>query len=158
MTRMRCLRYRTDPAALIEELGSERILRLYLAAQEAELPSLADRTLNAHLRRLGALAAQALGLGITTLAKRDAAHADALLSDIFAVATWHGWELPLAPLGEDEVEVDGLPRGLLGSDPGHEGAGVWVLDHATVALARNRQSGEADWHEHHPRGAGGCTH
>lgn len=155
---MRCLRYRTDPAALIDALGSEPLLRRYLAAQEAELPSLADRTLSAHLRRLNGLAAQALVVGVTILAKRDAAHADALLSDVFAVATWHGWELPAEALGEDEVEVAGLPRGLLGADPGHEGASVWVLDHATVALARARQSGEADWHEHHPRGAGGCGH
>jgi hypothetical protein len=155
---MHCLRFRTDPATLIEELGSERILRLYLAAQETELASLADRTLSAHLRRLNGLAAQALTIGITTLAKRDAAHADALLSDLLAVATWHGWELPIEALGEADAEVEGLPRGLLGVDPGHEGAAVWVLDHGTVALARNRQAGEADWHEHHPRGAGGCTH
>lgn len=155
---MRCLRFRTDPAALVEALASEPILRLYLASQEAELPSLADRGLSAHLRRLNGLAAQAMVVGITTLAKRDAAHADALLSDVLAVATWHGWELPLQALGEDDVDIDGLPRGLLGADPGREGASVWVVDHATVALARNREAGEADWHEHHPRGAGGCSH
>jgi hypothetical protein len=155
---MHCLTFRTDPATLIETLTSEPILRQYIAAYEAEIPSLADRTLGAHVRRLNGLAVEAMTIGFTTLAKRDAAHADALLSDLFAVATWHGWELPLTVLGEMDVAVDGLPRGLLGVDPGREGAGVWVIDHATVALARNREAGEADWHEHHPRGAGGCNH
>ena len=155
---MRCEQFRTDPATLIEALGDAAMLRQYLAAQEAELAILADRQLTGHIRRLGTLAAQAMASGITVLAKRDAAHTDALLTDVFAVATWHRWELPVERLAEAEVDLAGLPRGLLGADIASEGAGLWVVDHGTVALARQRQSGDADWDEHHPRGSGGCSH
>ena len=153
---MICERYRTDPAALVATLSEPAMLQRYLEAQQAELPSLADRQLTAFLRRLGTAAAQAMGLGVTVLARRDAALADALLTDLFAVATWQRWELPVERLGEAEVGIDGAQRGLLGADVAQDGASLWVIDHATVALARLRQAGEADWHEHHPRG--GCTH
>lgn len=154
---MRCELFRTDPAALIDVLGSEEVLRRYLAAQEAEVPVLADRQLVAHLRRLNGLAARALTGGITVLAKQDAAAADQLLTDLLAVATWHGWELPLAREGETEVDVAGLPRGLLGADPGLEGAAAWVVDHGHVALARLREASDsADWSNHHHHGP--CSH
>lgn len=153
---MRCETFRTDPPALCAALGEPALLTRYLAAQEAELPSLADRQMTAFVRRMGALASHALGLGLTVLAKRDVVQADALLTDLFAVATWHGWELPVERLVEQDVEVAGSQRGLLGADVAVDGAGLWLLDHATVALARQRQAGDADWHEHHPRG--GCTH
>lgn len=153
---MICERYRTDPAALIAALSAPAMLRRYLDAQEAELPALADRQMTAFLRRMGRLAGEAMGDGLTLLARRDPAAADALLSDLFAVATWQRWDIPAERLADGEVAVDGLPRGLLGADTSGEGAALWVVDHATVALARLRQAGEADWREHHPRG--GCSH
>lgn len=154
---MRCEVFRTDPAALIAVLGDEPCLRRYLAAQEAEVPALADRPLLEHLRRLNVLAGRALALGFTALATQDAAGADALLTDVFAVATWQQWDLPVQRLEDAEVAVEGLPLGLLGADPGHEGAALWRLDHGRIALARLREaSGEAAWRPHHP--AGGCRH
>jgi hypothetical protein len=154
---MRCELYRTDPAALIEALSSERVLRDYLAAQEAEIPVIADRPLVAFLRRLNGLAAQALASGMTALAKRDPAHTDALLTDLFAVATWNHWDLPIERLPESEVETDGLQRGILGADPGREGASLWLMDHATIALARAREAADvAEWD--HDRHGGGCQH
>jgi hypothetical protein len=151
---MRCERFRTDPATLIEALAAAPLLDAWLEAQQAELAWLADRTLTAHLRRLTALAGRARSGGITLLARQDAAGADALLTDLFAVATWRRWELPVERLDDGEVEVGGLQRGLLGADLGGEGAGLWLIDHATVALARSREAGEADWHSHHPRAGG----
>ncbi len=148
---MNCERFRTDPAALVAALSDNVLLQRYLEAQQAELPSLADRQLTAFLRRMGVLAGQAMTVGLTVLARRDAAQADALLTELFAVATWHAWELPVERLGTAEVAIEGVPRGLLAADVSTDGAGLWVLDHATVALARLRQAGEADWHEHHPR-------
>ena len=146
---MRCETFRTDPATLIAALSEPALLQRYLDAQQAELPSLADRDMTAFLRRMAALAGEALGTGMTALARRDAAHADALLTDLFAVATWHGWELPIERLGEAEAEPEA--RGLLGADVATDGATLWLIDHATIALARARQAGEADWHSHHPR-------
>lgn len=153
---MRCEVFRTDPAALIACLGGESCLRRYLASQEAEAPALADRPLQAHLRRLNGLAIRALAVGFTDLATGDAAGADALLTDLFAVATWQAWELPVERQADAEVAVESLPRGLLGVDPGQEGAGLWLIDHGRVALARNRSVGEAAWTAHHPEG--GCRH
>ena len=146
---MRCETFRTDPATLIAALSEPALLQRYLDAQQVELPSLADRGMTAFLRRMGALAAEAQGVGVTMLARRDPAQADALLTDLFAVATWHGWELPVERLGETDAEVG--VRGLLGADVAADGATLWLIDHATVALARARQAGEADWHSHHPR-------
>lgn len=153
---MRCETFRTDPPALCVALGEPALLTRYLAAQEAELASLADRQMGAFVRRMAALANQALGVGLTVLAKRDLVQADALLTDLCAVATWQAWELPVQRLAELDVEIAGCQRGLLGADVAVDGAGLWLLDHATLALARQRQAGDADWHQHHPRG--GCTH
>lgn len=141
---MRCQLYRTEPARLIEALGDAELVRRYRAALAAELPGLADRRLLSHLRRLDRSAAEVLMGGLTQLARREPAAADALLTDLFAVATWHGWELPATPLGEAEADPPGSPGGLLGADPGGEGARLWLLDHATVALARARQADEVD--------------
>lgn len=145
---MRCETFRTDPATLIAALSEPDLLQRYLDVQQVELPSLADRGMTAFLRRMGALAAEAQGVGVTMLARRDPAQADALLTELFAVATWHGWELPIERLGEAEAEVG--VRGLLGADIATDGATLWLIDHAIVALARQRQAGEADWHSHHP--------
>lgn len=154
MPGMRCELYRVDPPALIDALAAPALVRSYLADLAAEQAALADRQLAAHLRRMTALAARLLADGFPALARQDAAAADALLTDLCAVATWRGWALPLVRLDGDEASVDGLPRGLLGADPGG-GAGLWLLDHATLALARDRQPGEADWELHHPRGRAG---
>lgn len=153
---MRAELYRTDPAALVEALAAPEVLNRYLAAQEAEMPALADRPLLAHLRRLSTLARRVLAGGLTALAKADPAAADELLTDICAVATWHGWELPLVRAGEVDIGPEAR-RGLLGADPGREGACLWVLDHGRIALARARASGDdAEWRPHHPEG--GCRH
>ncbi|MEK7415538.1 MAG: hypothetical protein AAB263_19715 [Planctomycetota bacterium] len=139
---MRCECYRTDPATLVESLSNPDLLNRYLVAQEAELPALADRALVRHIRQMCSLAAHALASGMTEIAKQNPAATDELLSDLFAVATWQRWELPVERLADDELAVDGLPRGLLGADIGHGGASVWVIDHAHVALARSREADE----------------
>jgi hypothetical protein len=141
-------RYRCDPAQLIAALTEPELLARYQEAVAAEVPSLADNALLGHLRRLLRWAAQAQTGGFAALARVQPAEADALLSDVFAVATWQGWPLPIQLLESGLAEVAGLPRGLLGQDPGGEGASVWVLDHATVLLARARSAGtQALWHQ-----------
>lgn len=136
---MICSCYRTDPPSLLAALAAPELLDRYLAQLAAELPALADRALVRHLRQLAALAAEARAEGLERLAARDQHAADALLTDLFAVATWHGWELPLEALGERELPVEGLPRGLLGADRAADGAHLWVVDEDTVALARCRE-------------------
>lgn len=141
--------YRTDVPALVAALGDPAMLVRYLQAVAEETPACADRALLAHLRRLNAIAGMVQAQGLQDAARADAARVDELLTDIFAVATWKGWELPAADQGEADFDPAGLPRGLLGSDPGRDGAGLWVADPATVALVRGRQAdARPEWHGH----------
>lgn len=109
---------------------------------------MADRPLLAHLKRLNLTASSILGCGFARAARLDPQAVDALLSDVFAVATWRGWPLPIEAEAEQEVIIDGVPRGLLGVDTS-PGAGVWRIDHRTLALARQCQAADqADWSSH----------
>jgi len=123
MRPMRCQLFRTDPPTLLAALTQETMLVRYQECLAAEIPSLAEQTLIRHLRRLTGYASQVLSSGFETLARNDIQAADELLSDIFAVATFHGWD---------------LPRGLLGADRDPDSARIWLLDGATVALSRAR--------------------
>jgi hypothetical protein len=139
---MRLERFRTHPPELVEALVAPEALARYAALATSELEVCADPALSAHLRRMLRLAAQAAGTGLPTLAGASRGEADALLSELLAVLTWAGHPLPLEPLGEAEADPAGLPRGLLGADEAGAGAGVWLLDGATVGLARWRGAAE----------------
>jgi hypothetical protein len=106
------------------------------------LPSCADRALITHLRQLDAVANKVRTAGFDAVAAQDPAAADALLSDLLAVATYDRWDVPAEHLGEDDLPVDGLPRGILAADGSKEGAKVFVLDEQTIAIARERAAGE----------------
>lgn len=138
---MRCTCYRTDPPVLLAALSDATLVQRWLDQTADEVRSLADRALIDHLRALTRVASEVLGDGFERVAERDPHAADALLSDLFAVATWHGWELPIEPLGELDLPVEDLPRGLLAADQAREGAHVWLLDEHTVALSRARIAG-----------------
>lgn len=139
---MRCTCYRTDPPALVAFLTDSETLAKFQDSLADEVKSLADRALVKHIKRMSTLASAAQAHGFDTLARTDLAGADELLTDVFAVATWHRWDLPAEDLGEQDLPVDDLPRGLLAADAGTESARLWMLDGTTVALARARQVGE----------------
>ena len=142
---MLCTCFRTDPPSLVAVLTDVATLERYQETLASETKSLADRALVRHLKRMSTLASPAVAVGFETLARTDLANADELLTDVFAVATWHGWELPVESLGEQELPVDDLPRGLLAADVSTESAQLWMLDGTTVALCRSRKAGdEAD--------------
>jgi hypothetical protein len=145
-----CLTWHTSLPALVAALTDAAMLSRYQDAVAEELPSLADRALAKHLRRMTTLASRALAGGFEALASEDLAAADELLSDLLAVATFRGWELPLESVGERELAVEDLPRGLLAADRAADSARVWVIDQQTVALARAREAGDAvDLSGHH---------
>ena len=81
----------------------------------------------------------------------DPGAADELLTDLFAVATWRSWPLPLEMIGERDLPVDDLPRGLLGQDAGTDGAKLWLLDDETLALSRDREADDVADMGGHPR-------
>jgi hypothetical protein len=146
---VRCHCYHVDQPALLTALTDEAFIARYQQAIADELPSLADRALVRFLRRQTTLATRALTDGFDRLAEQDTAAADTLLTDLFAVATWHGWTLPIETLGERDLPVEDLPRGLLGADQANDGAKLWVIDQETIALARDRQADEPDLESHH---------
>ncbi len=43
--------------------------------------------------------------GFEQVARHDLAGSDELLSDLFAVATFHGWELPIEPISVDARDL-----------------------------------------------------
>jgi len=142
---MLCTCYRTDPASLVAFLTDSETLARYQDAMVTEVKSLADRALVKHIKRMSTLASAAQAHGFDALARVDLAGADELLTDVFAVATWHAWELPAENLGEQEIAVEDLPRGLLAADVGTESAHLWMLDGTTIAMSRARVCGdEAD--------------
>ncbi len=137
---MLCSCFRIDPPGLVSALTAAPVLERYLDELSAELPGLADRGMINHLRRMNTLASRVLASGLEQLAGEDAAAADALLSDLFAVATYRGWPLPATALGEQDLPVAALPRGLLGADLAADGARLWLIDPQTLALARSREA------------------
>lgn len=148
---MRCHCYHVDQPSLLTALTDEAFITRYQGAIGDELPSLADRGLVRFLRKQTTLATRALTDGFDRLAEQDTAAADGLLTDLFAVATWHGWELPIESLGERELPVEELPRGLLGADTAIDGAKLWVIDHETIALSRDREADDVPHMEGHHR-------
>ncbi|MBA3936860.1 MAG: hypothetical protein H0X38_05310 [Planctomycetes bacterium] len=139
----KCSIYRIDPPSLVAALTDEDVLARYQANISDEIPSLADRPLIAHLKRMSTSASRAQADGFDRFAEADPAAADSLLSDLFAVATYHRWPLPAQYLGEEEMPVDGIPRGLLGADTAPEGARLWQIDDETIALARSREAADS---------------
>ncbi len=130
-----------DPVALIAALTAPERLAAHQLALAGELAGLADRQMIAHVRRMDRLASRALAEGFAALAADDRAGADALLSDLLALALWAGGgDLPLRRLGRIEVGAD-LPRGLLGADDSADGLAVWVLGGGRIATARLREAG-----------------
>lgn len=147
---MRCTCFRIDPPSLLAALADPDLLKRYQQALSDELPSLADRALVRYLRRLSTLASRALAEGFDRVAEDDRVAADALLTDLFAVATYRNWPLPIDALGERDLPVEELPRGLLGADDSTDGAKLWLIDDETLALTRDREADDvADLGGHH---------
>ena len=138
---MRCACFRTDPPVLLAALSDAALVQRWLDQTADEVKGLADRALVDHIRGLTRLACAVPGDGFERVAEREPHAADALLSDLFAVATWHQWDLPIEALGDLDLPVEDLPRGLLAADQAREGAHVWLLDDHTVAIARVRVAG-----------------
>ncbi len=163
---MRCTCYRIDPPSLVSALTDLDTLVRYQDQLAAEVKTLADRALIRHLKRMSTLASQVQAHGFEVVARHDLEGADALLTDVFANATWYGWNLPIESLGEQDLPVDGLPRGLLAADATPDNARLWLLDGRTLALSRDRAAGEEADLDHHKQfhdpghqcGTGSCEH
>lgn len=141
--------YRCGHAQLLQALCEPALLARYRQHVEDEMPRCADGELLQHLRRLLLLQARVAQQGLEEAAALDRGGIDALLTDCFAVATWHGWPIPAVADGTGPMPLEPLQRGLLGADQATEGALLFVLDDERVALCRHRTSGRTgDMSEH----------
>jgi hypothetical protein len=136
---MRCECFQADAATLVTALTTNEMIERWRQSAAEELKRLADRRMAEHVRQLDSTAAALLVEGIDLVAARDPASVDAWLTDAVAVGTWNNWELPVVAMGERDLPVEGLPRGLIAADRSAEGAGLWVIDDETFALARWRE-------------------
>lgn len=130
--------YRADSTELLNRLAEGELLARYVQALEAEAGSLAEAPQLAFGRRMLGLVARLGAEGVEQVASTDRAGLDALLTDVFALATWHRWPLPVEPLPPGEVDLEHAQRGLLGAETEGQGAVLYVIDEQTVALRRSR--------------------
>ncbi|MCK6488509.1 MAG: hypothetical protein L6R48_09305 [Planctomycetes bacterium] len=143
--------FRAEVPVLVAALSAPALLARYQGELAEERAISAERSLAEHLQRMSRLAGQAVAEGFEVLARDDRAGADLLLTDLFAVATWRGWELPVEALGGQELDAAGLVAGLLASGTVAEGAALYHLDAGTLALVRGRAAAGEVLREGHPR-------
>lgn len=130
--------YRCDTAALMAHLLSAETLSAYSAFIEADDGSQAEAGQLAFGRRMLSVVAKIGAHGVEGVASQERSALDALLTDCFAVASYQGWDLPVESLGVQEVATEGLQRGLLGAENDAHGAGLFLIDEATIGLRRSR--------------------
>lgn len=146
---MRCRLLRVEPARLVDALIAPEQLQRYAEAMQHEQSGVAERPMLRFLKQMQAIAARLAAEGRERIEETDPAALDALLTDVLALATWHGWPLPGKDLGERECDLAGARRGLLGADDSEGGARAYVLEDDLVAVVRSREAGDAaDLREH----------
>lgn len=136
--RVEGLRFEARTDELLAALFSGPVVEAYLR-ELSEVGGHAEAPMLAHLARMRRLASEGAQRGLAELMREDPAAADALCVDILAVATWHGWELPLSGPAEgtvDPAEVRG--RGFFGHGGGEQGAELLRLGDGRWALVRSR--------------------
>jgi hypothetical protein len=140
--------YVGDPAAVINVLVSAENLNRYVAWLEHDAGSQAEASQHAMARHMTGMVSRIGAEGLEAVAAADRPAIDALLTDVFAVATWHGWALPVTPEADSEVSLDGWQRGLLGADANQHGA-VLYCQGQRLALRRSRDEKRIsvrEWH------------
>jgi hypothetical protein len=138
---VRAERYRGALADLINALSAGELLQRFIDQLTDELPRCGDADLLRHMRWLLVQARMLQAEGLEHRAALDRAALDALLCDLFAVATWLGWPLPVSRDGDCELPLEPLPRGLLGADDCAQGVLVFQLpDDGGFALCRHRRA------------------
>jgi hypothetical protein len=137
-----CDCFRADSTALLNHLVDGSLLARYADWLQASNASQAEATQVAFSRRMLELVTRLGAEGMEGVAAHDRAGLDALLTDVFATATWHRWPLPIEAIGSREIDPERAQRGLLGSECEAHGAVLYVVDEDTVALRRSRNHAE----------------
>ena len=125
---------------MVQWLSSEGVIARYLEESGLELGSLVEEPLVKHIRCLHVTVRQIQTQGFTAACERDRGMVDALLTDIFAWATFQQWrDLPVAIGEEGELPLEVVQRGLLGADMADQGALLFIPEGNVIALCRQRE-------------------
>lgn len=137
-----------DSQRVIDCLLSAETIHAYHLQTESEFAQIVEPSLMRHLRIMQQTAQQIMSGGVELVIAQERSSVDLLLTELFALATWHGWPLPVKAQGE-KVLPPSLPRsGLLGTDARGDGAVLW-LDQGVIYLSRSRMvSDQADMTHH----------
>ncbi len=142
-----CDCFRADSTDLLNHLAEGSLLSRYVEWLQASNAYQAEATQIAFSRRMLELVSRLAAEGVEGVAANDRASLDALLTDVFATATWHRWPLPVEALGSREIDPDQVQRGLLGAEREDQGAVLYVVDEETVALRRSRDNSTVELRE-----------
>jgi len=146
---MHCRIFRGEREPLLAKLLDAELLDRYGQYLQEQSGALAEPALATYVKQMQAMVARLASVGVDEVRSEDPAGLDALLTDCFAVATWNDWDLPVRDVGEDDCELDGAQRGLLGYDDSEGGAELYVLGDDRIALCRAREvGGGSDLRQH----------
>ena len=149
MRGMRCRLYRAEIDELIAALTDPALLERYGEHLQRDEQGAAEPAYQRLMQQMQVLAQRAASNGFDSVVQEDRGAADALLTDVFAVATWEHWSLPVQDEGEDDCDLDGATRGLLGADDQRGGAELYRFGDGRLALRRSREVGDdSDMREH----------
>ncbi|TVR43098.1 MAG: hypothetical protein EA402_10240 [Planctomycetota bacterium] len=145
---MECFTLDSGPEALIAQLASESCLQAYIQVSTEELAGVVEPSLMRHLRQMQDCLQQIMGGGFEVAVASNRQGMDLLLTELLALGTWHGWELPLQAAAVRDLPQPAPASGLLGTDAQGEGARCW-LQGELVWLSRCREvTDQADMSQH----------
>ncbi len=123
---------------LLSCLVSSPMLHAYQQYLTEERASLVDAALIRHLEHLRQALQRLMLEGLSACSGSHLGDIDQVLTDIFAVATWNGWQVPVLPPTLHTLPEPRPACGLLASGEVGSGAHVWF--HANhIFLSRDRE-------------------
>lgn len=132
----------------IHALLSAEILMQYSEHSTAELAQIVEPALMQHVRKMQNIAQQILTAGAEMVCEQDREGVDALITEVVALGTWCGWNLPLEKAAPPANPIPLPVSGLLQTGVSSEGATLWAVDDK-LFLSRSREvSGTADMTHH----------
>ena len=137
-----------DSQQTIHALLSAELLMQYSEFSVGELAQIVEPSLMQHVRRMQNLAQQVLTAGVEIVCEKDREGVDLLLTEIVALGTWCGWNLPLEKTAPPAHPLPLPTSGFLQTGASSEGATLWAIEDQ-VYLSRSREvTDTADMSEH----------
>ena len=141
MQQQTCEMFQGDLGEVINALTSPDIQRRYAEALDQEVPELVEPALKKFNRDQRKRVDELALYGYEAQLERAPQELDELLTDCFAIATWHRWPLPVTFLGHEPCQMTEQVQGLLGHSTSSQGVAVFCFANQRIALVRQRVAG-----------------